>query len=133
MKITKYLSKLAEKRTRNVLTIIVMFACASICLGEHTITINSALTPTIDDNGEKVFPFVAGNSNKPDGTVSYANIFPLDPNNNTLIIKEGAKVGQASGAGIDDGSNFESMTGNKVIVNGGDFTDSDIAGPVLLS
>ncbi|GHT70287.1 hypothetical protein AGMMS49950_04930 [Endomicrobiia bacterium] len=77
MKITKYLSKLAEKRTRNVLTIIVMFACASICLGEHTITINSALTPTIDDNGEKVFPFVAGNSNKPDGTVSYANIFPL--------------------------------------------------------
>ncbi|GHT41396.1 hypothetical protein AGMMS49921_04440 [Endomicrobiia bacterium] len=36
MKATKYLSKLTEKRTRNVLAIIAMFVCTSICLGGNT-------------------------------------------------------------------------------------------------
>ncbi|GHT59892.1 hypothetical protein AGMMS49531_04760 [Endomicrobiia bacterium] len=122
MKITKYLSRLAEKRTRNVLAIIVMFACTSICFGEPSLTLGSNATHRKN---------VAGNSDKDDGTANDANIFPQNPNKCTLIVNQGAIVGEASGACIDDNSAVESMTGNKIIVNGGNFNKNKLGAPVL--
>ncbi|GHT57818.1 hypothetical protein AGMMS50233_11140 [Endomicrobiia bacterium] len=122
MKGTKYLSRLAEKRMRNILAIIAMFACTSICLGDV------GKTRILDSSNAIHGNEVAGNSNKNDGTSNDNGIFPLDPNNNTLIIEDGVRVGAANGARIDVGSTFTSMTGNKVIVNGGDFNDKSILG-----
>ncbi|GHT38753.1 hypothetical protein AGMMS49593_08760 [Endomicrobiia bacterium] len=117
---------------KSILAIIAMFACTSICLGEHTTTINSDLTYDGGD-GQRLAPPVAGNSDKANGTVNDDGIFPLDPNKCTLIIDEGASVGGTSGARIGAGSAFRSMTYNKVIVNGGNFNDSRIRGALSLS
>ncbi|GHT45489.1 hypothetical protein AGMMS49936_02810 [Endomicrobiia bacterium] len=122
MKATKCLSKLAGKMVRNVLAIIAMFVCTSICLGGNTKILNSS-NATHGRN-------VAANSDKANGTVNDAGIFPLDPRYNTLIIEEGAIVGDTSGARIDAGS-FMSMTGNKVIVNGGDLMIGALGGAIL--
>ncbi|GHT37607.1 hypothetical protein AGMMS49593_05030 [Endomicrobiia bacterium] len=69
MKATKYLSKLAGKMVRNVLAIIAMFACTSICLGGSTTTINSDLTYDGGD-GQRLVPPVAANSDKANGTMN---------------------------------------------------------------
>ncbi|GHT48124.1 hypothetical protein AGMMS49936_10240 [Endomicrobiia bacterium] len=69
MKTTKCLSKLAGKMVRNVLAIVAMFACTSICLGGSTTTINSDLTYDGGD-GQRLVPPVAGNSDKPNGTMN---------------------------------------------------------------
>jgi hypothetical protein len=60
--------------------------------------------------------------------------FSEDPNNCTLTIEAGAKVGSAVGAWIDDtwgGTIPESVTGNKVIANKGvNFNGRDVSGAV---
>ncbi|GHT72710.1 hypothetical protein AGMMS49950_11260 [Endomicrobiia bacterium] len=115
---------------KNVLAIIVMFACTSICFGDPDPIILDA-SSTVDITHGKA---VAGNSNKPDGTANDGNIFPLDPNGRTLTVGNGAEVGEASGAYIDDNSSaVRSMTGNKIIVRGGNFNYGDINGACSLS
>ncbi|GHT59370.1 hypothetical protein AGMMS49531_03240 [Endomicrobiia bacterium] len=77
---------------------------------------------------------VAGNSDRPDGAANVeSDVFPLDPNGCTLTVGDGAKVGEASGAWVGADSFFLSMTGNKIIVHGGNFSGQDINGACSLS
>ncbi|GHT62160.1 hypothetical protein AGMMS49531_09910 [Endomicrobiia bacterium] len=83
---------------KNVLAIIVMFACTSICFGtikksddsnnaahrEDVVGNSKTLNASNATDGEDV----AGNSDRPDGTANDANIFPLDPNGCTLTINQ---------------------------------------------
>ncbi|GHT43451.1 hypothetical protein AGMMS49921_11430 [Endomicrobiia bacterium] len=87
---------------------------SNVCLGGNT--------KILDSSNATHGGSVAGNSDKPDGTCNDAANFPLAPNNNTLIIKEGASVVR-----IDAGS-FMSMTDNEIIINGGNFNNRDING-----
>ncbi|GHT36827.1 hypothetical protein AGMMS49593_02650 [Endomicrobiia bacterium] len=54
---------------KNILAIIAMFACTSICLGGSTTTINSDLTYDGGD-GQRLVPPVAANSDKANGTMN---------------------------------------------------------------
>ncbi|GHT72315.1 hypothetical protein AGMMS49950_10740 [Endomicrobiia bacterium] len=103
-----------------MLAIIVMFACTSICFGEPSLTLGSNAT-----HGRNV----AGNSANPNGSVPFSK----NPNKCTLIVSEGATVKNASGARIDLDSHFTSMTDNKIIVEGGDFSNGNISGAYSLS
>ncbi|GHT69864.1 hypothetical protein AGMMS49950_03510 [Endomicrobiia bacterium] len=108
---------------KNVLAIIVMFACTSICFGDPDPIILDASSNVDITHGKAV----AGNSNKPDGTANVesdgkavagnsdrpdgaanveSDVFPLDPNGCTLTVGDGAKVGEASGAWVGADSFF---------------------------
>jgi hypothetical protein len=120
---------------RNILAILALFVCTSICLGGQQITINESL-PYYQDlyNGRRsgiLYATIAGNGNPKNFGHAYSRDYRGDatwggdPSNNTLTIKDGAVLHNAYGAASTE---ITQMTNNKVYVTGGKFNSGMIAG-----